>query len=125
MSLVPFFDDAERDVGQQRGQDTALRRAAIAAHELCLRHGSGFQECLDQPRELRVDDAPSHPDHQRVMIDAVEAGLDVAFDPSIAHWKGSFSALFQRLLPRGFISALRCAMAPWTDRPGLKPYETG
>ncbi len=55
-----------------------------------------------------------------MMIDVIEATL-----PSIAHGKGSFAAVFQRFIPRGGKSAFRCANAPLTERPGLKPYEVG
>ena len=45
--------------------------------------------------------------------------------PSIAHWNGGFSAVFQRFIPRGSNSVFKCASAPRTERPGLKPYEVG
>ena len=118
MPFVLLLDDAQRDVRQQGGQDPTLRRPAVGAQELLLGQNASLQECQDEPLELRVTDALPHALHQPMMAHPL-------MSPSIAHWKGSFSPRFQRFPPRERISTLRCAMAPWTDFPGRKPYETG
>jgi hypothetical protein len=77
MTLVPFLDRAERDVRQQRRQDSTLGSAGICAGELIFRKNAGSQESSDESIHLRVSDAPAQPAHQLMVIDVIEAPLDV------------------------------------------------
>jgi hypothetical protein len=43
-SLIAFFDRAQRDVGQHRGDDPAPRRAVVCAQDLILRQNANIQE---------------------------------------------------------------------------------
>jgi hypothetical protein len=43
-------------------------------HDTCL------NECADEVKDLSVSDPPPHAFHQQMMVDVVEAALDVAFD---------------------------------------------
>jgi hypothetical protein len=43
-------------------------------------HDVGFQEGEDEPQDLVILDAASNPIHQHVMIDGVEAALDIPLD---------------------------------------------
>jgi hypothetical protein len=80
MTFIPFLNRGERDVGQQGREDPALGCPGIRTKELLLRQDPGLQEGQHQARNLAVSDAPTHSLHQCVMVDIVEAPLDVPFD---------------------------------------------
>lgn len=44
-----------------------------------LDHDTGFQEGEHQPKDLAIRDTVAYPFHQHMMIDGVEAALDVPF----------------------------------------------
>jgi hypothetical protein len=80
VSRVSLLDEAESNVREQRRENPALRRAGVAAEERALRENAGLEESDDQAVRLRVRDPPAHPLHQTVMVDVVEASLDVSLD---------------------------------------------
>jgi hypothetical protein len=43
-------------------------------------HDVGFQEGEHKPQDLAIPDAAAHALHQHVMIDGVEAALDIPLD---------------------------------------------
>jgi hypothetical protein len=43
-------------------------------------HDVSFQKGEDEPQDLAILDAVSHPFHQHVMIDGIETPLDIALD---------------------------------------------
>lgn len=82
--FVAFLDRTQRDVGKQRRDDPALRGAVFRAQELVLRKNPGLKELSDQPRHATVSNASAYPIHQVMVVDIVEAALDVPFnDPAI------------------------------------------
>ncbi len=76
---------AVKTLGQQRGEDPALRCAGVArAVDLVLAQDPGLEERLDQGQDSLVPDPCPHPAHQGRVVDLVEARLDVALqDPLI------------------------------------------
>ena len=60
--------------------DSSLRRPGISSEELILRQNAGFQELHEQSIHLAIPAVPTHPVHQQMVIDMIEATLDVAFD---------------------------------------------
>ena len=81
----------QRDVGQQRGQDPALRGAGAALFQVAVgRHDPGFEERLDQRADFLVLDPPAEPVHEGDMPDFVETGPDVGLqDPVVVTGSGS------------------------------------
>ena len=79
-SLVSFLDQAEGDVGEQWRDHTALRRAFVRRQHEAFRQNAGLQEPPHQSVHLGIADAGADALHQLVMIDVVEAALDVALD---------------------------------------------
>nr|WP_238695431.1 hypothetical protein [Ornithinimicrobium flavum] len=81
--LLPRGDEViiqrgQGDVGQQRGQDPALRGAGVRRLPRAGGgHHPGLEERLDQPGHALVADPRSDPVQQRDVIDPVEARLDV------------------------------------------------
>src|SRR6185436_5886839 len=80
VSRVPLVQHPEGDVGEQRREDPTLRRSGLAPSELLLGKDAGLEECQDKPAHLRVTYPSAEPHHQRVMVDVVEARLDIALD---------------------------------------------
>ena len=78
--LVSFLDDAEGDVGKQRRDHTTLGSAFVCREQEAIRQNSGLQELRDQPHHLAICDTGANPLHQLVVIDVVEAALDISFD---------------------------------------------
>jgi hypothetical protein len=68
------------DVSEQRRDHTTLRSAFVCRQHEAVRQNSNLQELRDQPRDLTIGDASANPLHQLVVIDVVEAALDVSFD---------------------------------------------
>lgn len=63
-----------------------MRGAIVRTQELILRKNAGFQEQPDQPRHPLVGHASAYPVHQMVVVDVVEAALNVTLDdPVIRH----------------------------------------
>jgi len=63
-----------------------LWRSSFRAEELIFRKDSGLQELTDQSRHPLVSDARAQSVHKVMVIDVIEAALDVAFDdPRIRH----------------------------------------
>jgi hypothetical protein len=86
-SLVPFLDCAKRNVGEQGRDDPALRSAVVRAQELIFRQNSSLKEPPDQLHHPSISDAQAQPVHQVMVIDVVEAALNVAFyHPGIRHF---------------------------------------
>src|SRR5215204_94269 len=91
----------QRDVGQQRGQDPALRCAGIAVLEgLRLGEDACLAERLDQRQDPFVDDPSPHPTQQGRVVDRVETRLDVSIDyPRVVTWRcGQLMNLSDRVL---------------------------
>src|SRR6516225_3605852 len=82
--LVSFLDNPEGDVGEQRRDHAALRSAFVRRQQKAVGQNSGLQERRDQPLHITISNASANPHHELVMIDVVEAALDVPFnDPLI------------------------------------------
>ena len=77
---VSLVDGRQIDVGQYRRDDAALRGTRDGVADGAFDQDAGFQKGEHEPQDLAVLDAVSHPLHQQVMVDGVEATLDVAFD---------------------------------------------
>jgi hypothetical protein len=83
-SLISFLDQTKGDIGKQRRDHPALRRAFVRRQDEAVRQNAGIQEPPDQPVHLHVADAGADALHQLVLVDMVEAALDVAFyDPAV------------------------------------------
>ena len=80
VTLVPFLDRAERDVGQQRREDAALGGAGFARKNCSSARTPALRNATTSRFTFASADAAANPDHQRVMVDVVEACLDVPFD---------------------------------------------
>ena len=57
-----------------------MRGACYRMPKAAFDHDVGFQEGENEPQNLAVLDAALHPIHQHVMIDGVEAPLDIPLD---------------------------------------------
>ncbi len=81
-----LVEHAQRDVGQQRGQDAALGCAGRGVFQSgVLGEHAGFEKRLDQRQHAFVADTLSHAVHQGRVVDRVEARRDVAFhDPGVS-----------------------------------------
>ncbi len=78
--LVAFLDRTKCDVGEQRRDHSALGRAGTGRKkEPFLKH-SGLQELPNQSRHLQITDACTNALHQQMVIDLIEAALDIALD---------------------------------------------
>jgi hypothetical protein len=83
-SFVSLFDCAKRNVGEQGRYDPALRGAGFCSEESILRQDACCQELSDQPYHLLIGDAGAQPIEKQMMVDVVEAALDVPLDdPSV------------------------------------------
>src|SRR5215831_18824849 len=91
--LVPFLNRAERNVGQERRDDPTLWSPRRGAYQLLLGEDPGFQELHDQSSHLRICNATSNALHERVVVDVVEAALDVPFDDPLIRGHASFAIL--------------------------------
>ncbi len=78
--LISFLDDAEGDIGKQWRDHPALGRAFVRRQQEAIRQNAGLQEAPDQSRHLEIADASAHAQHQLVVIDMIEAALDIALD---------------------------------------------
>jgi hypothetical protein len=96
MTLVPFLDRTECNVGQQRRQDSTLRCAGGRPRQLLLGQDAGLQEGDEQPVHLQVGDPPANSIHQGMMVDVVEASFDVPLDGPLV-WERS--SCFPPFLP--------------------------
>ena len=67
-------------------QNAALRRSRLGAHERTFAENSCFQERSDKSTHLPVGDPPSQAVHQMMVVDVIEAALDVAFDDPLIGW---------------------------------------
>ena len=67
----------QQDVGQQRRQRPALRRAFRSRLHHSRSHHSGFQEPADQLQHSCIADSPRHPRHQHIVIDPIEELLQI------------------------------------------------
>jgi hypothetical protein len=67
----------EQDVGQQRRERPALRRASIAPLHHAIAHDPSIQVRPDQPQYRGIVHAPLQPVDQYVVIDPVEKLLQV------------------------------------------------
>ena len=80
VSGVPTLDTRQHDVGEQRREHTTLRSACLGAHQSALGQNARFQEGPHQSCHPPVGNAPTQARHDMVVIDIVEASLDVPFD---------------------------------------------
>ena len=117
-SLVAFLDCAERNVGEQRRDDPTLRSAVVRAQELIFRHDPGLKKPPEQLHHPSISDAQAQPIHQVMVIDVVEAALNVAF-----YHPGIRQLVPASILPRlrGWIDIRICSKAPCVLRPGRNP----
>jgi hypothetical protein len=115
-ALVSLVDGRQINIGQQWRDDTPLRGAGDRMSKTAFDHNVGFQEGEDEPPDLTVLDAASNPIHQHVMIDGVEATLDI---PSITYRVREGPA------DVGFNLCRTLDSASWVLRPGRKRYEVG
>ena len=60
--------------------DAPLRGSGYRMPAVALDHDVGFQEGEHEPQDLAIPDAAAHPIHQHMMIDGVEAALDIPLD---------------------------------------------
>jgi hypothetical protein len=73
-----LIEHRQGDVGQQRGQDPALRGAGFGVlRNAGLGHDTGLQERLHQGEHTLVRHPKPHPVHQGRMRDRIEARLDI------------------------------------------------
>jgi hypothetical protein len=77
---VPLLDGRQGDVGQERRQHAALRGSGVGAQERILAQHPRLQEASDESAHLRVRDPPAKAGQNVMMVDVVEAPLDVPFD---------------------------------------------
>jgi hypothetical protein len=77
---ISLLDAGQRDVGEQGGEDVALRGAGLGAREHTVGQDARLQECPDQSCHPQVGDAPAQARHDVMVVDMVEAALDVPFD---------------------------------------------
>ena len=81
---VTSLDAGQHDVGEQGRENAALRGAGLGAHERTFGQNTRLQECSHESRHTPVRDTPPKACHDAVVIDVVEATLDVPFnDPLI------------------------------------------
>ena len=52
---------AKGDVGEQRREDSTLRRSGLAPSELLLGKNAGLQECQDKSTDLRITNPTAQP----------------------------------------------------------------
>ena len=78
--FVSLIDGREINVGQQRRYDSPLRGSCHWMPTVAFDHDVGLQEGENEPQDLPVPDAATHPLHQHMMIDGIEAALDIALD---------------------------------------------
>ena len=94
-----IVQSAERDVGQQRGENPALRGAGQRRLEVTmLGHDPGLQERFDERQHTLVCDPPAHPVQQGWVVDAVETRLDVRLDDPLIRAAGEVVDLGDRVL---------------------------
>lgn len=94
-----LVQDRQRDVGQQRGEDPALRGAGDRAFEATvLGKDPGVQERLDERQHALVFDPVAHAVHQGHVVDAVKARLDVGLDHPLVGAGGEVLHLGDRVL---------------------------
>jgi hypothetical protein len=87
------------DVGQQRGEDPALRGAGVSLfHAAAGRHDPGFEERLDQHEHPLVLDPLPYPVHEGDMPDFIEAGPDVGFQHPFVSVAGVVADLGDRVV---------------------------
>ena len=71
----------EKEIGQERTDDPALRRSPFPADEAAIRHLNGRSqpsfEVKQHPRAVRM---LAHRPHQQVPVDIIEEGFDVQID---------------------------------------------
>ena len=73
-----LIEHRQRDVGQERGQDPALRGAGVGVLAVAgLGHHTGLEERLHQQQHAFVFHPMTHPVHQGRVVDRVETRLDV------------------------------------------------
>jgi hypothetical protein len=80
MPLISFLDHTEGDVRKQGRENPALWRAGIATEEGALRENAGVEERDEQAVHLGVGDPAAYPLHQTMVVDVVEASLDISLD---------------------------------------------
>jgi len=84
VSGVPTLNARQHDVGEQWREHAALRSSGLGAHQSALGQNARFQEGPHQSCHPPVSNAPTQARHDMVVIDVVEASLDVPFnDPLI------------------------------------------
>ena len=84
-----LIERREGDVRQQGREDPALWRAGDRVLKAAvLGHDPGPQERLDERQHALVPDPLAHPAHQRRVVDAVKARLDVRLDASTHSCEG-------------------------------------
>jgi hypothetical protein len=66
----------EKEVGEQRRQRTALRRALETPDANALAHHPRFQEAANDPEQAFVANAPGQTGHQDIVVDPVEGPPD-------------------------------------------------
>ena len=94
------------------GDDAPLRRAGVGAKELLLAECASLQELHEQPVHLPVSTVLAHALHQLVMVDVVEAALDVAFDhPLVGRLMPQAVGLAHAPGPQGHPDVFERAMA--------------
>ena len=79
-ALVAFLNRAERDVGEQGRDHTALGGATTRGKKKTFFEYAGFQELPNQFRHFQIADAGANTLHQPMVIDLIETALDIALD---------------------------------------------
>jgi hypothetical protein len=110
-SLVPLLDRAERDVGEQWRDHSALGRAGGRRKKETFFENSSAQELPHQFRHLQVADADANALHQQMVIDMIEAALDVALDDPLVRPPLASAVAGLRSRAYGHADMLQSAMA--------------
>ena len=85
LTADPPIQFIENNVGEQRGEDTSLRRALIGVNLFTAwKHYGGFQHFLDNAQQPPVLYAQSpHLPHEFGMIDIIEKAFDIYINHKI------------------------------------------
>jgi hypothetical protein len=114
--MCPEIEDVVQvDVGQQRRDDRALRRAFLACHQLAFFQRAGLQPFAYEANDAWVTDSVLQELDQPLVADRVEEALDVGVhDPAHMGARDAHRQRIQRLM----LAALRPAdrSSAWSVR---------
>jgi hypothetical protein len=73
----------QQQIGEQRRQRTALRRALIARGAEAVLHHPRRQIAADNPQQALVANAPGQTAHHHVVIDPIEKLFEIQIDDDV------------------------------------------